>query len=306
MIRAIYRDFLAAWGRGRSWEGLRAGYVTRHLDLLAPYVRNFGPGWGEVPLEDAYRHHWGEHPERAEALARGLADFDPVPLLTEGLRRGTDLLRPRRPVEAIALVGLESSNACAFWLRDRAVVAVAVEAWVDAGADPDWALRVGRSWAPWVDVPLWVVHEMAHAVRYGEGDDALGRCLRQGCSYPEAVDRVPLRHFLVDEGLAVAAAARASPEAGPWRWLWFRPEDLDFCRAHEPRLWRELELLLDRPLGRDGWVRWFSAGAEGDLPPRCGYYLGWRLVERHLERHPGLTLAEAARLPAEAFAAGVP
>lgn len=302
MIRAIYRDFLAAWARDPSWQGLRAGYVRPHLDLLETYVRDWGPGWGDVPADDAYRREWGEQPERAEALVRGLAGVDPVPLLAEGLHRGAALLRPGRPVEAVALVGLGTSNACAFWLHDRPVVAVAVEAWVDAGPDPDWPALVGRSWAPWVDLPLWVAHELAHAVRYGEADDALSRCLREGRAYPEAVDRVPLRNFLVDEGLAVAAAARACPEAGPERWLWFRREDLDFYRAHEPRLWRELGPLLDRPPGREGWVRFFSAGAQGDLPPRSGYYLGWRLVEVYLERHPGLTLAEAARLPAEAFA----
>lgn len=58
-----------------------------------------------------------------------------------------------------------------------------------------------------------------------------------------------------------------------------------------------LEFLVDEGLATA--VAGTYGGAD-DIPPRTGYYLGWRMVQRFLQQ-TGVGLADALRLPASAF-----
>lgn len=172
---------------------------------------------------------------------------------------------------------------------------------------------------PWTDIPLWLSHEYAHVIRYAEGESEFGRFIIEGSlDYKVAIDNVPFIEFLVDEGLATAAAqkfggpvntdhdpATASPApANAARALGFNDEEFARCRAHEDDLWQEIRPKLHCPLTLDGYSRYFSYGAE-DIVPRSGYFLGFTVVERFLNMS-GVELATAVRMPAAEYAIAVP
>lgn len=95
--------------------------------------------------------------------------------------------------------------------------------------------------------------------------------------------------------------------------LGFTDAQLAWCRDNESSLRREMKAKLHQPLTMDGYSRYFSYGAD-DIPPRTGYYVGFRLVEawclavskRFETKRTGQAGAEdvvarALRMPAEAF-----
>ncbi|MEW6045176.1 MAG: DUF2268 domain-containing putative Zn-dependent protease [Bacillota bacterium] len=288
-VRAIHADLLRAWIADPGSARALNDYVQTHRPLLEAYDASFGPG-GDV-VED-YRHRWSARVDEARALVARLRDLDPTGLALAGLRAAIRLLHPRQEPEVVLLVGLGYSNACQLVVGGRPVVAISLEAW---GGE------FFGAYLPWDDLPLWVAHECAHVVRYTEGACAVRDFIaREGFDYRRALAALPLREFLADEGLATAVAEACCPEAEPERVLGFSAEVLAWCRRHEVDLWAEVAPRLDSPLGEEGYARYFSAGG-GDLPPRTGYYLGWRMVKSYLERHPGVGLDAAVRVQAEAF-----
>jgi len=290
-IECPYRDFVRAWLREPSWESLRDGYVLPHRELLEAYNRSWG--WGG-DVEEDYRRRWGARPAEAGALVARLGQSGLPARLRSAAATARAVVRPAVRVRVVALVGVGASNACAFFAGGVPTAAIAVEAWgEDFFGVP----------LPWEDLPLWLAHELAHAVRYAEGDCGLARLFRaQEFDYDRALRELPLLEFLVDEGLAVEAAARAMPTAPAARALGFTEAELAWCEAHEGALWEAVRPHLGDPPGMAGYERYFSAGARQGMPARTGYYLGWRLVRGYLARRPEMDLAAALRLPAEAIA----
>jgi hypothetical protein len=99
---------------------------------------------------------------------------------------------------------------------------------------------------------------------------------------------------LFREGLAVHVTARLLPEIGASGQLWFAADQQGWikrCRTMEETLRRRALSELHR---EDVSGLWFSGAADrdGELPGRCGYWLGWDLLDRMLARTPMETAME--------------
>lgn len=331
--RSIYRDFVAAWRHERSWKAIKDGYVRPHADFLRVFYRNFVDGeaferkgcdsdsdLNSDPMFEHYRRHWAERPAECAALLERLSRVDPLldrmfhdevspggdphesnpdgsnldadnldEMVAATTQRIAGGLQPRTDIDVVSLIGLGTTNACQLVYDGRPTVVLALDAWGRTFFDVE---------LPWSDIPLWLSHELAHVIRYTEGQTAFRQFIVGGnLDYGDAIEHVSFIEFLVDEGLAGAIArtfgntggnaigttgdgiGNTSDEA---RVLGYSEEQLAWCRKHEDELWREVAPKLGRPLTMDGYGRYFSFSAD-DIPPRTAYYLGLRLVERYLQ-----------------------
>jgi uncharacterized protein YjaZ len=102
--------------------------------------------------------------------------------------------------------------------------------------------------------------------------------------------------------LACWTGATAAPRLPLRQTLFYSAEDFGWCERNEGRLREKFEACKDLPLRNEGFTRWFGIGPEnGDLFPRTGYCLGYRLMERYFRENPEVDTAEAVRQPTEAF-----
>ncbi|PWU61890.1 hypothetical protein DLE60_03265 [Micromonospora globispora] len=162
----------------------------------------------------------------------------------------TSVVATERPINAVVLVGLGGANGWAAPVDGEPTLFLAAELLPD----------------PPFDV-LLALHEMIHLVHLR----------RTAQDWPhERLDADLFR-----EGLAVHATARLMPEVSPSGHLWFRPgEDAWIDRCHDMQATLRAQALQD--LERtDIWHEWFSGTADraGELPGRCGYWLGWKLLD---------------------------
>ena len=283
-ISPSYQEFLAQWPNPER-------YLQRHMRFLQTYHANFVTG--DPPNPDAviadYREVWTD--ERVAQLHQRTQGVDLAALVADGYEKAATLLAPAEDPEVILYAGLYASNASQYLIDGHPVIGVGVEVW--GGVIPEFP-------CPWSDLPMAIAHEFGHVVRYAEGDCQLARAARPDYLLPRAWTEAPLLEFLIDEGLAQAVSAAAFPELDEMQVLMFTADQLQWFQANFDRLWREISAQLDQPPGFQGFKRYFTLRAEG-LPPRTGYYIGWRLVRDFLARNPQVSLATAVRMPAAAF-----
>src|SRR5207248_2678102 len=155
-------------------------------------------------------------------------------------------------------------------------------------------------------LPLWIAHEVAHAVRYTSPSSRadlrrLVADLRGYYDYWDTGSRASLRELLVNEGVAVAAAQAVAPGFEPWEYFGYTRRQHRRIRELDAFLRRAAAPLLDES-GLGLRLRFLSGGMSAAarmmgsrmLPERSGYYLGLRLVESYLaERGIASTLRAA-------------
>lgn len=274
-------------------------YLDRHRPVLAGYWRNYvldpDTAAARRVIADAVRA------DRSD-LRRLLEDVDVRTVAEDALRRSLDLLEADCPVDLYVTVGVGAANAGELVVGGRGIAFVCLEHFTGR-ANPQ---TYGLGLAPHL-LPLWIAHEVAHAVRYtSPGSRAnLSRLVAEQRGYYDYWDtgsRATLRELLVNEGVAVAASQAVTPGFEPWQYF-------GYARRHYRRI-RELDAFLRRAVepeldaaGLGLRLRYLSGGmsaaarASGRkiLPERCGYYLGLRLVEGHLaERGLAATVRASA------------
>ena len=160
------------------------------------------------------------------------------------------VIRIDQPIRTVVLVGLGQANGWVAEVRDAPTLFLAVENLPD----------------PPFDVIL-AMHEIVHLLH----------ARRAARDWPR--DRVDADLFR--EGLAVHTTSTLLPAIEPSGHLWFRPGEqrwISTCEAMSSQLRSRALAELDRT---DASAQWFSGAADrGGFPGRCGYWLGWRLVER--------------------------
>jgi uncharacterized protein YjaZ len=184
------------------------------------------------------------------------------------------------------MVGVGAANAGELVVDGRGVAFVCLEHFTGV-ANPD---TQGLGLDPEL-IPLWVAHEIAHAVRYtSPGSRSELRQLVAEAdgyySYWETGRHASLRELLVNEGLAVQVSRAVSPGHAAWEYF-------GYGRRQYARV-RELESVLARAVSEDldhaglGLrLRYLSGGMSEEartvdryvLPERGGYFLGARMVE---------------------------
>ena len=301
MIRPIHRDFRDVL-TGDACDEVVDRYLIPNEYFFRPYLAFQTAGeMGWDAFTEAFRDLWCDReastpvPRLSEAAERVLEATEQNPvdaLASQGYHRAVGLLGPRAEIDLYVCVGLELSNAFMVVVGDKPAVGVALEVY---------GRRFGTAFVGFEDLLHVIPHEMCHAVRAGEPHSPFVRFFRDE-DPKNAMQRVTLHEMLVEEGLACWTGSVATPEVRLSQTLFYSPEDFRWCEQNVDQLWEESLAHGHLPLGNEGFTRWFGIGPEnGDLPPRAGYYLGYRLVERYLRENPGANLASAARQPAEAF-----
>jgi hypothetical protein len=273
-------------------------YLDRHRPVLAAY-------WHNYVLDPDSPHAQGIRAAALRAdrtdLKRLLEDIDVVAIAEDALRRATELLEADCPVDLYLMVGVGAANAGELVVGGRGIAFVCLEHFTGRAN----AQSYGMGLAPHL-LPLWIAHEVAHAVRYTATTSraALRRLVGElggYYDYWETGSRATLRELLVNEGSAIAAAQAVAPGFEPWEYFGYNRRQYRRLRELDAFLRRAVTPELDtRGLGLR--LRYLSGGMSPAarlvsgkvLPERSGYYLGLRMVETYLAEHGAASTVRAA------------
>ena len=258
-------------------------YFEAHRRILDPYWHNYvvdpdGPHFADVVRSTALA-------DRAD-LREMLERTDVVALARDTEQRCARLLAQDVDVDVVLMVGVGAANAGELVVDGRGIAFACLEHFTSV-TNPD---TQGLGLDPEL-LPLWLSHEMAHAIRYTSPTSRadVRRLVAEAGGYYSYWDtgrQATLRELLVNEGLAVQVSRAISPGHAAWEYF-------GFARRQYARV-RELEAVIGRAvledLDRAGLglrLRYLSGGMSDEartvdryvLPERSGYYLGARMVE---------------------------
>src|SRR5207249_5154325 len=274
-------------------------YLDRHGPVLTSY-------WQNYVLDPA-----SPHAERVIAAAlradrsdlkRLLEDVDVVSISEDALQRALERFEADCPVDLYLMVGVGAANAGELVVGGRGIAFVCLEHFTGR-PNPE---TNGLGLAPHL-LPLWIAHEVAHAVRYTSATSRadLRRIVASQYDYWETGSRATLRELLVNEGVAVAAARAVAPAFDAADYFGYPRRQYHRLRELEAFLRRSIEPELERSaLGLR--LRYLSGGMNPAarlvsgrvIPERSGYYLGSRMVEALVAERG---LAAAVRAPVTEF-----
>jgi hypothetical protein len=275
-------------------------YLERHQPVLRSYWRNYvldpTSPHAEQVIASALRA------DRAD-LERLLEDVDVAAIAEDALQRSLERCEADCAVDLYLTVGVGAANAGELVVGGRGIAFVCLEHFTGR-ANPQ---TYGMGLAPHL-LPLWIAHEVAHAVRYTSPtsrSDLRGLVADQRGYYDywDTGSRASLRELLANEGAAVAAAQAIAPGFEPWEYFGYARRQYRRIRELDAFLRRTAAPLLDET-GLGLRLRFLSGGMSPAarlmggkvLPERSGYYLGLRLVESYLaERGLASTVRAAAQ-----------
>jgi len=273
-------------------------YLDRHRPILSAYWQNYvidpQSPHAEPIIVTALRA------DRSD-LKRLLEDVDVIAIAEDALRRSAELLEADCPVDLYVMVGVGAANAGELVVGGRGIAFVCLEHFTGRAN----AQTYGMGLLPQL-LPLWIAHEVAHALRYTSPSSraAMRRLIGELGGYYDAWElgsRASLRELVANEGVAIAASQAVAPGFDPWEYFGYN-------RRQYRRL-RELDAFLRRASAGDldssglGLrLRYLSGGmspaarllAGKVLPERSGYYLGLRLVENYFAEHGAASTVRAA------------
>lgn len=288
MLINLLPDFLAVL---ESTDRVAAyqQYFASHQRLLEGYWQNYvvdpeGPHFLEVVRGFV-------HADFADLRAM-LARVDVVALARAAEARAAELLAPDVDVDVVLMVGVGAANAGELVIGGRGTAFVCLEHFTGV-ANPE---TQGLGLEPEL-IPLWLGHEMTHAVRYTSptSRSALRALVEEAggyYSYWETGRRAPLRELLVNEGLAVEVSQAVSPGHAAWEYFGYGRREYARVRELEPIVARAVSGDLDRA-GLGLRLRYLSGGMSEEartadrwvLPERSGYYVGARMAHAAIAEH---------------------
>src|SRR3954451_1789379 len=271
--------------------------VHNSTDRVAAYLRYFET---HRRFLEAYWHNYVLDPAgphflevvRSAALASRvdlrtmLERIDVVSLARNAEEQCRTLLESDTDVDVVLMVGVGAANAGELVVDGKGVAFVCLEHFTSVAN----AETQGLGLDPEL-IPLWLAHEIAHAVRYtSPGSRSEMRRLIEAAggyySYWETGRLASLREHLVNEGLAVQVSQVISPGHAAWEYFGFGRRQYARVRELESVISRAVAEDLDRA-GLGLRLRYLSGGMSDEartvdryvLPERSGYYLGARMVE---------------------------
>ncbi len=279
-------------------------YLERHRTVLASYWHNYVIDPDSPPAAGVIASALTA--DRRD-LAKLLDHTDLDALAAEALATAQRVLGFDFEIDIYLTVGVGAANAGELVLGGRGVIVVCVEHFTGVANPDTFALGL-----PPAQLPMWIVHEAAHLVRYLAPDSRAGiRKLIQdaGGQYDcwELASRASLREMLLNEGVAVHAARASTPGLAEEQYLGFNRRQYRRMRELETFLFRVARPEMDHT-GLGLKLRWLTGGmspaarlVQGRvLPERSGYYLGARMAEALVASRGA---AFAARAAAEEFTA---
>lgn len=258
-------------------------YHDSYRPILDAYWRNYvldpdSPHAGEVVRSalSADRHD----------LSALLASTDVAQIVEDAAARAHDALQIDRPVDCYLMVGMGGANAGELVVGGRGIAFICAEHFTGR-VNPE---TYGMGLSPGL-IPLWVAHELAHAVRYTSlaSRSELRRLVADNDGYYDywsTGSRATLRELLLNEGLAVHASQAAAPGFDAADYFGYPRRQYHRLRELEAFLRRVVHGELDHT-GLGLRLRYLSGGMSPSarlvggrvIPERAGYYLGHRLSE---------------------------
>ena len=282
MIINLVPEFLSVCASPARLDAYR-DYLRRHEAVLSAYWHNYVLDLDSPHAEQVIR---GALEADRRDLERLLASVDLERLAAEALDRAAAVLELDTEVDLYLTVGVGAANAAELVVAGRGVAVLCVEHFTGQ-TNPD---TFGLGLPP-AQLPLWIAHEVAHAVRYTSPTSrsplrALVAEAGGSYDYWETGSRAPLRELLLNEGIAVHAARAVAPGLADEDYFGFSRRQYRRMRELETFLLRAVEADLDRA-GLGLRLRYLSGGMSPAarlvkgrvLPERAGYYIGARLAE---------------------------
>ena len=293
-----YTDDVVSWLNAP--EPSRA--FTEWILQVSSWLQLGFSGLGASPGDDKWEEFTARRLEAFSALKGPL-----LALLREGsweqpvrwtVERAEDLVGTHvNQVDIAVLVGLGSRNASQGYCRERGQAFLWLEHFLEPGSNSGY-LDLGVA-----SIPIWLSHEIGHAVRYST--PATGSLVPQACansdpwSFWNILDTLPLSERFLDEGLAtefssaVTGAAEEQVlgmsrmeiqwlEENGGQLLQERMKRWDFTAWSPPKEWVHESLGLDSDRLQPPWTL--------ERPPnRWGYFVGrksfaWRSQGDWLQR----------------------
>lgn len=272
-------------------------YLDRHRPVLSAYWQNYVLDPESPHVESIVAT--ALRADRSD-LKRLLEDVDVVAVAEEALRRATEMLEADCPVDLYVMVGVGAANAGELVIGGRGIAFVCLEHFTGRAN----AQTYGMGLAPEL-LPLWIAHEVAHALRYTSPTSraAMRRLVGDLGGYYDGWEigsRATLRELVVNEGAAIAASQAVAPGFDPWVYFGYNRRQFRRLRELDAFLRRASVTDLDST-GLGLRLRYLSGGmspaarllAGKVLPERSGYYLGLRLVENYFAEHGAASTARA-------------
>jgi len=273
-------------------------YLDRHRPVLGAYWQNY-----VLDPESPHVESIIDAALRADRsdLTRLLEDVDVVAIAEDALRHATEMLEADCPIDLYLMVGVGAANAGELVVGGRGIAFVCLEHFTGRGN----AQTYGMGLAPEL-IPLWIAHEVAHALRYTSSSSraAMRRLVGDLGGYYDGWEigsRASLRELVVNEGVAIAASQAVAPGFEPWEYFGYNRRQYRRLRELDAFLRRASTTDLDST-GLGLRLRYLSGGmspaarllAGKVLPERSGYYLGLRLVEDYFAEHGAASTIRAA------------
>lgn len=258
-------------------------YFDTHRNILQAYWANY--------VLDPDGPHFADVVRSAALAGRGdlrtmLERMDVVSLARNTEEQCRALLDVDSDIDVVLMVGVGAANAGELVVNGRGIAFVCLEHFTSV-ANPE---THGLGLDPEL-IPLWLAHEIAHAVRYTspESQSEMRQVIQDlggYYSYWETGKRVRLREHLVNEGIAVHVSRVISPGHAAWEYFGYDRREYARIREMEPVVSRALANELDST-GLGLRLKYLSEGMTderrrvGDqiLPERAGYYVGARMTE---------------------------
>jgi hypothetical protein len=282
MIINLVPEFLAVCASPHPADAY-AAYYRHHEGVLSAYWRNNVLDPDSPHAAEVVRGALAADRKDLEKLLRSV-DIERV--ATDALDRAAAVLELDTELDLYLIVGVGAANAAELVVGGRGVAVLCLEHFTGQ-MNPD---TFGLGLSPEL-LPLWIAHEVAHAVRYTSPTSRSPmRTLvaEAGGSYDywETGSRTVLRELLLNEGLAVHAARAVAPGHPDEDYFGFSRRQFRRMRELETFLLRAVEGDLDRA-GLGLRLRYLSGGVSAAaravsgrvLPERSGYYIGARLAE---------------------------
>lgn len=258
-------------------------YFEAHRRILEPYWSNYvldpeGPHFQEVVRSTAYAAR--------NDLRTMLSRVDVVALARAAEADSRRVLDADVDTDVVLMVGVGAANAGELVVGGRGMAFIAIEHFTGHPNPETTALGLEPEL-----IPLWLAHEIAHAVRYTSptSRSEMKQLITEAggtYDYWETGRQASLRELILNEGLAVQASRLVSPGHAAWEYFGYSRKEYARVRDAEPFVTRSMARHLDRA-GLGLRLRYLSGGMSDDartvdrhiLPERSGYFVGARLTD---------------------------
>lgn len=286
MLVNLLPDFLAVLNSADRVAAYHR-YYEAHRHRLAAYWHNYvldpdTPHFAEVARMAALA-------DRSDLIAM-LERTDVVALARSAEAQCAALLENDVDVDVVLMVGVGAANAGELVVAGRGIAFVCLEHFTGVPSQETQGLGLDPEL-----IPMWLAHEMAHAVRYTSptSRSEMRTLIDQAdgyYSYWETGRLASLGEHVVNEGIAVEVARMVSPGHAAWEYFGYARRQYARIRELESSVTRSILSEFDKAaLGLR--LRFLSGGMSDEsrlvdrtvVPERAGYFVGSRLVSPALQ-----------------------